>query len=137
MYIEVENFQINTFPFFFRVHVIHLPFSRYDFTRGAGKSLARPGMKQARKHVRDTRDFKNIETRVVMKFFFPVSRRRKFTPFWPKHWLVSFLVGLRTYQHPCITVLILCSVDSVGTIRYSQLLAIIVWFMYVSVSYIN
>jgi len=29
-------------------------------------------------------------------------RRRKFTPFWEKHYLVSFLVGLRTYQHPCI-----------------------------------
>jgi len=29
-------------------------------------------------------------------------RRRKFTPFWQKHYLVSFLVGLRTYQHTCI-----------------------------------
>ena len=27
-------------------------------------------------------------------------RRRKFTPFWQKHKLVSFLVGLRIYQHP-------------------------------------
>jgi len=27
-------------------------------------------------------------------------RRRKFTPFWQKHSLLSFLVGLRTYQHP-------------------------------------
>jgi len=38
--------------------------------RGADKSLARPGMKQARKHVRDTRDLNNIETRAVIKFFF-------------------------------------------------------------------
>ena len=30
--------------------------------QGAGKSLARPGRKQARKHVRDARDFNNIET---------------------------------------------------------------------------
>jgi len=37
--------------------------------RGADKSLARPGRKQARKHVRDVRDFNN-ETRAVIKFFF-------------------------------------------------------------------
>jgi len=29
--------------------------------RGADKSLARPGRKQARKHVRDARDFNNTE----------------------------------------------------------------------------
>jgi len=38
--------------------------------RGADKSLARPGRKQARKHVRDTRDFNNIEMQTVIKFFF-------------------------------------------------------------------
>jgi len=38
--------------------------------RGADKSLARPGRKQARKHVRDARDFNNIETRADIKFFF-------------------------------------------------------------------
>ena len=42
--------------------------------RGAGKSLARPGRKQARKHVRDARDFNNIETRAVIKFFFPARQ---------------------------------------------------------------
>ena len=36
--------------------------------RGAEKSLARPGRKQARKQVRDKRDFNNIETRAVNKF---------------------------------------------------------------------
>ena len=41
-----------------------------DLYRGADKSLARPGMKQVRKHVRDARDFNNIETRAVIKFFF-------------------------------------------------------------------
>jgi len=68
--------------------------------RGADKSLARPGRKQARKHVRYTRDFNNIETKAV-KFLFSCKarRRRKFTPFWEKHYFVSFLVGLRTYQH--------------------------------------
>jgi len=38
--------------------------------RGADKSLARPGRKQARNHVRDASDFNNIETRAVIKFFF-------------------------------------------------------------------
>jgi len=38
--------------------------------RCADKSLARPGGKQARKHVRDARDFNNIETQAVIKFFF-------------------------------------------------------------------
>ena len=38
--------------------------------RGADKSLARPGKKQARKHVRDARDFNKIETRAVIKFLF-------------------------------------------------------------------
>ena len=37
---------------------------------GADKSLVRPGRKQARKYVRDARDFNNIEKRAVIKFFF-------------------------------------------------------------------
>jgi len=41
--------------------------------RGAAKALARPGKKQARKHVRDARDFNNIKTRAVIKFFFPLQ----------------------------------------------------------------
>ena len=40
------------------------------YIRGADKSLARPGRKQARKHVMDARDFNNIEKRAVIKFFF-------------------------------------------------------------------
>jgi len=77
------------------------PFCQY---RGADKSLTRPGRKQARKHVRDERDFNNIDTRAVIRFFsFKARPRRKFTPFLQKHYLVSFLVGLRTYQHPCTT----------------------------------
>jgi len=38
--------------------------------RGADTSLALPGKKQARKHVRDARNFNNIETRAVTKFLF-------------------------------------------------------------------
>jgi len=40
----------------------------------ADKSLAGPGRKQARKNVRDARDFSNIEMRAA-------RRGRKFTPF--------------------------------------------------------
>jgi len=39
-------------------------------TRGADKSLARPGRKEARKHARDARDFNDVETRTVIKLFF-------------------------------------------------------------------
>ena len=51
--------------------------------RGADKSLARPGRKQTLKNDRDVRDFKNIETRAVIKFFFSckASCRRNSTPF--------------------------------------------------------
>jgi len=38
--------------------------------RGAGKSLVRPGRKHARNHVRDLRDFNNIETRAVIKLLY-------------------------------------------------------------------
>ena len=41
--------------------------------QGSDKSLARPGRKQAQKHVRDTRDFNNIETLAVINFIFPLQ----------------------------------------------------------------
>ena len=44
-------------------------------TRSAGKSLARPGRKQAWKNVRDARNFNNIETEVVIKNFFFLARQ--------------------------------------------------------------
>jgi len=44
---------------------------------GAGKSLARPGRKQALKHVRDVHGFNNIETRAVIKFFFVQGKAPK------------------------------------------------------------
>ena len=43
---------------------------KYRYYRGAEKSLDRPGRTQARKHVWDVRDFNNMETRAVIKFFF-------------------------------------------------------------------
>ena len=45
--------------------------------RGVDKSLARPGRKQARQHVRDARDFNNIETRAVVKFSFMQGKAPK------------------------------------------------------------
>jgi len=44
--------------------------------QGADKSLARPERKQVRKHVRDARDFNNIETRAVTKVFFFFCKTR-------------------------------------------------------------
>jgi len=39
--------------------------------RSADKSLARPGKKRARKHVRDARNFNHVETRAAIKFSLP------------------------------------------------------------------
>jgi len=43
--------------------------------RGADKSLARPGRKQARKHVRDAHNSNNMETRAVIKVFISPVRQ--------------------------------------------------------------
>jgi len=43
------------------------------YYRGADKSLARPGRKQARKNVRDVRDFNDIQTRAVINFIFSLQ----------------------------------------------------------------
>jgi len=72
--------------------------------RGADKSVVRPGSKQAPKHVRDARDFNNIGTRAV-KFSFPARQGAEGNSrHSDEHYLVSFLVGLRTYQHVCICI---------------------------------
>jgi len=42
----------------------------YSLYRGADRSSVRPGRNRARKHVRDKCNFNNIETRVVINFFF-------------------------------------------------------------------
>jgi len=42
--------------------------------RGAEKSLGRPGRKQAWKHVRDARDFNNMEIELSSSFFFPARQ---------------------------------------------------------------
>jgi hypothetical protein len=61
--------------------------------RGADKSLARPGRKQARKHVTEARDFNNIETRAVIKFLFLQSKAPKESYAILKEALVCFLPG--------------------------------------------
>jgi len=45
--------------------------------RRADKSLVRPRRKKARKHVRDARDFNNIEMRAVIKFLFLQGKAQK------------------------------------------------------------
>ena len=45
--------------------------------RRADKSLARPGRKQVRKHVRVVRDFSNIYTQAVVKFVFMQGKAPK------------------------------------------------------------
>ena len=60
--------------------------------RGADKSLARPGRKQARKHVRDARDF-NIETRAVIKFLSLQDKAPKEIHAIPIETLACFLPG--------------------------------------------
>jgi len=58
---------------------------QYHLYRGADKSLARPGRKQAQKHVGDACDFNNIETWAVTKYPPPPphtkDRGEKNTPF--------------------------------------------------------
>jgi len=76
---------------------------------GADKSLAWPGSKQARKHVRDARDFNNIETWAVIKFFFFSCKARcqgKFAPLWRKHWVFPLPGRVKDLSSPlqCDTV---------------------------------
>jgi len=74
--------------------------------RGADKSLARPGRNQAQKPVRDTRDFNNTKTWAVIKFFFFQGKvPKEIHAILTETLAVSFLVGLRTYQHPYPTYL--------------------------------
>ena len=49
----------------------HLRSLRY---RGADKFLEQPGRKQVRKHIRDARDFNSIETRAIIKLYFPARQ---------------------------------------------------------------
>jgi len=71
---------------------------------GADKSLARPVRKQARKHVRGARDFNNIETQAVFKFFFPLQgKARKETDAILTETLACFLPGrAKDLSVPCI-----------------------------------
>jgi len=84
-----------------------LPAYWYSSTRGADKSLARPGRKQS-----------NVSVRIAWISFGALPCRKKKETWWQlaprccwnreRPWhaseLVSFLVGLRIYQHPGIYV---------------------------------
>ena len=69
---------------------------------GADKSLLCPRRKQARKHVRDPRDFNNIETRAVITFFFPARQSAVGnSPHSDRNISLSPSVGPKSYQRPC------------------------------------
>ena len=72
---------------------------------GADKSLARPGRKQDRKHVRDARDFNNIETRAVINLFFLQGKAPKEIQAILTETLACFLPGrAKELSAPCTTV---------------------------------
>jgi len=82
------------------LNVAHTLRLRLPHYRGADKSVARPGMKQARKHVRDARAISTTSRRELSSFFFPARQGAEGNSrHSDKYYLVSFLVGLRTYQH--------------------------------------
>ena len=54
---------------FYRTKVLTTNYAAYEIPRLLISPYPRPGMKQARKHVRDALDFNNIETRAVIKLF--------------------------------------------------------------------
>jgi len=64
-----------------------------DCYSGADKSLARAGRKQAREHIGDRRDFNNIETRAIIKFFFLQGKAPKEIHAILPETLASFLPG--------------------------------------------
>ena len=71
--------------------------------RGADKSLTRPGRKQPRKHDRDARNFNKSRRELSSSFFFLQGKAPKeIHAILTKTLPCSFLVGLRTYQHPYI-----------------------------------
>ena len=70
---------------------------------GADKSLALPGKKQARKHVREARDFNDIETRAVIKFLFLQGKAPKEIHAILTETLAYFLPGwAKDLSAPCI-----------------------------------
>jgi len=64
------NIHIPPSYFIFYVFLLNIVNKWTSLVPVADKSLARPGRKQARKHVRDARDFNDIEMRAVIFFFF-------------------------------------------------------------------
>jgi len=68
--VRLRPIRSSVLVFVFQLHSLVCIYVTDHMYWGADKSLARPGRKKARKHVRDARDFNNIETRAVIKFFF-------------------------------------------------------------------
>ena len=83
-------------PYFAQKFVNRLKQQAYvKLHRGADKSLARPGRKQLRKHIRGARDFNNIETGAVANFiFFLQGKAPNEIHAIPTETLACFLPGL-------------------------------------------
>ena len=114
-------------------HWLHESASMLCYTRGADKSLARPGRKQARKHVRDTRDFNKIETRAVIKFIFLQGKAPKEIHTILTETLACFLPGrAKDLSAPLyVTLTVLCPtsfVRSIYHITLKNIFAILVCF---------
>ena len=69
------------------------PYFATPYYQDADKSLARPGRKQDRKHVREARDFNNIETSTVIKLFFLQGKAPKEIHSILTETLACFLLG--------------------------------------------
>jgi len=79
--------------FIISVHYKSLKWDTDYIPQGADKSLAGPGRKQTRKHVRDARDFNKIETRAVIKFLFLKGKASKEIHAILTETLACFLLG--------------------------------------------
>jgi len=71
-----------------------LRYSLRNAYRDADRFLARPGRKQARKHVRDARDFNKIKTQAIIEFLFLQHKAPKEIHAILTETLASFLPGL-------------------------------------------
>ena len=78
---------------YFLLHKTHLFSLAQQNYRSADKSLDRPRRKRARKHIRDVRDFNNIETRAVIKFLFLQGKAPKVIHAILRETLACFLPG--------------------------------------------
>jgi len=88
---------------------------------GVDKSLARTGRKQARKHVRDARDFNNIETRAVTFFCFLQGKAPKEIHAILTGILACFLPGRAKDLSASLYLLYISDISNVSTTNWTAL----------------